>query len=290
MTAWQFLARTWPWEPSVVLGCGALAAGYLAAVRGRIPGRAGWFMAGVAMLLLALESPIDTLGDTYLFSAHMLQHLLLVLIVPPLLLLGLPPALARWALRRRTIGRLERILRRPVVAWVLGVATVWVWHIPALYNVALANYGVHVIQHLSFLATSIIFWWPICAPLAEVRMNPLAGMLYLLAAALACSGLGIILTFASPGLYPLYLHYLPEDPLGILPLIRDGWGLTPAADQQLGGLLMWVPGGLVYLCAIMMTLARWYREAEQPPAAGSTGDAAYGLAAASGQRRESHVA
>src|SRR5205807_32105 len=185
MTAWQFVAATWPWEPSVVLGCAALGIGYLAAVRWRLGGRAGCFLAGVVVLLFALDSPLDTLADVYLFTAHMAQHLLLLLIL---------------------------------------------------------------------------------APLREARLAPVPAMLYLLAAALAGSVLGIVLTFARAGLYPEYLR--PVDVLGIEPLIRAGWGLSPDTDQQIGGLLMWIPGGLVYLCAMLGVLMRWYRWDEQDAAAG----------------------
>ena len=263
MTVWGVLAATWSWEPSVVVGCAVLAGAYLGLAGRAAPGRAAWFLAGVAALLLALDSPLDGLGDRYLFSAHMLQHMLLVLLVPPLLLLGIPPDWARAALRVPALRRAERCLGHPGVAWLLGIGTMCAWHVPALYNAALAHGLVHVAQHLSFLVTSTIFWWPVCAPLAEARMPALGAVVYLLAAALASSGLGIILTFSPPGLYPAYLH--PADPQGLLPTIRSAWGLSPAADQQLGGLLMWVPGGLVYLCAILGTLVRWYREPDAEP-------------------------
>jgi putative membrane protein len=267
MTAWQFVAATWPWEPSVVLGCGALGIGYLAAVRWRLGGGAGCFLAGVVVLLLALDSPLDTLADTYLFSAHMAQHLLLLLVVPPLLLAGTPASLLEPAWQAARVRALARALGRPVVAWTLGVGTIWVWHIPALFNATLGSGGVHLIEHLSFLVTGVIFWWTILAPLREARLAPVPAMLYLLAAALASSVLGIVLTFARAGLYPAYLR--PVDVLGIEPLIRAGWGLSPDTDQQIGGLLMWIPGGLVYLCAILGVLMCWYRWDEQDAAAGA---------------------
>jgi len=262
VTTWHALALTWPWEPSTAAGCAALAGVYLG-----LAGRPlGWrrtlsFMAGASVLLLALDSPLDGLGDRYLFSAHMAQHMLLVLIVPPLLILGIRPAWARAALAIPAVRRIERALRRPAPAWIIGTGTLCAWHVPALYNRALASDLVHIGQHLSFLVASTIFWWPVCAPLAEARTPALGTVLYLLAASLASSGLGIVLTFAPPGLYPAYLH--PHDPLGLLPTIRGGWGLTPAVDEQVGGLLMWVPGGLVYLCAILATLGRWYREGDE---------------------------
>jgi putative membrane protein len=276
MTTAHLLATTWDWEPSVLLGCTALIAVYVAATRRRPPRRMGYFFAGVAVLLFAQCSPLDALGDTYLFSAHMIQHLLLLLIVPPLLILGIPAWLAERWLASPRIGRIERALRQPAVAWLLGVGAMYLWHLPALYDAALAHAGIHIVEHLCFLATGVIFWWPVCAPLAAARYAPLVALLFLFTAAVAGSVLGIILTFASPGLYPAYIN--PVDARGLLPLIRDGWGVSPTVDQQVGGLIMWVPGGLVYLCAMIGTLARWYGEAESddapsPPPRGYAGSA-----------------
>ena len=287
MTVSEFLTRTWPREPSVLLGCGILALGYLRAVHLRPPRSAVWFGAGILVLLLALASPLDVLADTYLFSAHMVQHLLLLLVVPPLLLLGIPPSLLERSLGQPLLHGMARVLGHPVVAWMLGVGTVWLWHVPALYNAALGSPGIHIGQHLSFLMTGVIFWWPITSSLPSTRLTPLPAMLYLLAAALAGSGLGIILTFAPVGLYPAYLH--PLDVLGLEPLLRGRWGLSPEVDQQVGGLLMWVPGGLVYLCAILGVLAHWYRLADGTGMTTPGDDVAGGLESAPGARRESHV-
>ncbi|MCA1723480.1 MAG: cytochrome c oxidase assembly protein [Thermomicrobia bacterium] len=160
----------------------------------------------------------------------------------------------------------------------------YVWHAPALYTATLAHADIHIFEHLCFLATGVIFWWPICAPLPESRYAPLAAMLYLFTAAVAGSLLGIILTFASPGLYPAYLH--PVDTRGFLSLIRDGWGVSPALDQQLGGLIMWVPGGLVYLCAIIGTFVRWQSDAdtdEEPSPRGYPGSGRAAVPLSSGE-------
>lgn len=259
MTAWQLLTTTWHWEPSIWLGCTALLGGYLAVLRFRLGRRALLFVAGVLALLLALVSPLDTLGDTYLFSAHMVQHLLLVLVTPPLMLLGLPADPVRQWLRQPALNRLERFLGRAGVAWLLGAGTLWLWHIPAFYNASLAHLDVHIAMHLSFLITATIFWWLVAGPLPERRLSPLAAVAYLFTAGVANTVLGIILTFAPPGLYPAYLH--PFDTLGILSLLREQWGLTPAVDQQLGGLLMWIPGGLIYLGTIVGLLVHWLNEA-----------------------------
>ena len=231
----------WDWEPSVVIGCALLAIGFLVLTRAR-QCNVWYFLSGVLMLLLDLVSPLDLLGDQYLFSAHIVQHLVLAMVVPPLLIAGVAP----WPLP----GRLRLPEVAAPVAWVSGVGTMVFWHIPLLFNAALANDGLHIAQHLSFLVTGTIFWWTLR------RLPPLTAISYLFGACLACSVLGAALTFARPGLYPAYSN--PEDRLGLLPLIRDGWGLDPKTDQQLGGLLMWVPGCFIYLSAILMTVARWY--------------------------------
>ncbi|HBY95970.1 MAG: cytochrome c oxidase assembly protein [Ardenticatenaceae bacterium] len=260
MTTWQIFTSAWEWEPSIVVGCVALLVGYLAALRFRPTKAALWFAGGLLVLLLALVSPLDTLGDTYLFSAHMVQHLLLVLIVPPLLLLGIPPSLAERALQWPLAGRAERVLGQPLVAWLVGIVAIWVWHAPALYNAALNSEAIHIAEHLCFLVSATIFWWPVLMPLPGRRLAPLATLLYIVPAAMANTLLGILLAYSPLGLYPAYLS--PEDTLGILPLLRDSWGLSPKADQQLAGLLMWVPGGLVYLAALLGVLARWFGSPE----------------------------
>jgi putative membrane protein len=248
MTGADLLLRGWDWEPSVVIGCAALAIGYLALVRRDPSIRILYFLGGVLTLLVDLVSPIDLLGDQYLFSAHILQHFVLALVVPPLLLAGVP----RWLAERAP----ESAIGRPPVSWILGVGTMIFWHIPVLFNAALANDGLHILQHLSFLISGTIFWWPVLTTAESRRMQPLTAISYLFSACLACSLLSAALTFARPGLYPAYLN--PDDRLGILPLLRDDWGLDRQNDQQFGGLLMWVPGCFVYLSAILATVARWY--------------------------------
>lgn len=269
MTTWQLLSTTWVLDPTVLAGCVALLAGYWAALRGvsgtpHLAGRAWLFALGVAVLAFALVSPLDTLGDRYLFSAHMLQHLLLILVVPPLLLTGIPPALIEQALRQPLLARTERVLGQPLLAWLIGMATLWIWHLPTFYDAVLVSEPLHIMQHLSFLVTSTIFWWPVVAPTERQRMPLLASLAYLFAASLANSLLGILISFAPAGLYAPYVH--PVDTLGILPLLRQGWEISPATDQQIGGLLMWIPGGMAYLFGIFGVLARWYSE---EPAEGS---------------------
>lgn len=251
MNAWQLWSTGWDWEPSIVVGCAALAIGYWAIARnhGRKHGlsRTSYWLAGVVLLLLDLVSPIDTLGDQYLFSAHIVQHFLLALIIPPLLLLGTPRWFAEAALQKPALRKLERVVGQPPVSWLLGVGTMLAWHIPALFNAALANDGLHIFQHLSFLVTGTTFWWPIIGPLEDRHLPAFGAVSYLFSACVCCSLLGAFLTFGPTGLYPAYLN--PPEHL---------WGLDPKSDRQLGGLLMWVPGCFVYLSGILVAVRRWY--------------------------------
>ena len=261
MTTGQLLLKAWDWEASIVIGCVFLLFAYLVVTRWRFSRRTIYYGLGVVILLLTLCGPLDVLADNYLFSAHMVEHLILELVVPPLLLIGIPVALIRQALRHRLIARTERILGTPALAWLLGIGTLWIWHLPILYNAALADENIHILQHLSFLVTATIFWWVVLAPFEYRRLSAFPEIFYLFFAAVANGILGALLTFAPVGFYPMYEH--PEDPLGALSLIRNGWQLSPQGDQQLGGLLMWVGGGIVFLWAIMAVYSRWFRRAEE---------------------------
>ena len=252
----DLLLHGWEVHPTVVIGCVALLAWYFAAAP-RSPKHAVPFALGIVILALSLISPVDPLGDQYLFSAHMLQHLLLILIVPPLLILGLPPErVLRWR-QHPPVRRTEAVLARPVVAWTSNMLMMTVWHIPALYNAANAITAVHVFEHLTFLVTGCMFWWPIFSPVVEDRLQPAPAMLYLFGAAAVSTVLGILITFLPVGLYRPYAH--PADELGALHLVRATWGISAAEDEKLAGLLMWVPGCTLYFLAMLLELGRWYR-------------------------------
>jgi cytochrome c oxidase assembly factor CtaG len=248
----------WKWDLVAILAAVAAGVSYVVLHRGRLGARAAYFAAAVAVFVVALASPVGTLADGYLFSAHMLQHLLLVLVVPPLALLGLPafpgPSL--------TLGAGERAMRRfpLLVSWAMGVGAMWLWHAPTLCNAAAQSALVHRVQEATLVAMGIAFFWPVLAPRHDRRAPPLVCVLYLFTACIACTILGIVVTFSPVEVCSVYLH--PQDRLGILPTLRDGWGLSPARDQQIGGLLMWVPACLVYLTTIMGSLARFYGEPE----------------------------
>jgi putative membrane protein len=261
MTTSQFLTSAWNWNPWVIALCAATFLPWL--VRGihGFSARGIWLVLGAGLFFVTLCSPIDALANGYLFSAHMLQHLLLLLIVPLLILLGVPEKPAPQGVAKGGWRGDNFISRRPLLCWVTGVGGMWLWHAPALCNAAVSNFWVHRLQYVSLLVMGLAFWWPIIGPGIRQRLAPLTGMIYLFTACLGCTILGIIITFSPVEVCSIYLH--PVDRLGIMPLLQDQWGLTPGKDQQLGGLLMWVPACLVYFFGILGLLARWYREPSQ---------------------------
>jgi cytochrome c oxidase assembly factor CtaG len=246
------------WAPGLVVPLASIAAlaAYVARLRGRLSGRAGYFVLAVTLFFLALASPIGVLARGYLFSAHMLQHLLLTLAIPPLVLLSLPSSSDSRAHERDRTGTLA--------SWLAGVGAMWIWHARPLCNAAAASAGVQVVQTLSLLVMGLAFWRPVLSPRAGDRIEPLPAVAYLFGGCIACTILGIIVTLSPVEVCSAYMN--PKDTLGALPLLRDSWGLSCKADQQLGGLLMWVPACFVYAVAILATLGKYYSAEGRPPA------------------------
>jgi putative membrane protein len=260
----------WSPDPAVLAGLIAAAVGYAAGLRrlwGAGPGapaagQAACFAAGLATVALALVSPLDNLAHL-LFAAHMAQHMLLVMVAAPLLVLGapgLPLAVALAPGWRRRLGRLRHrpawtaardLLTRPLVAWGVHVGTLWAWHLPGPYQAALASDAVHAAEHASFLGTAVLFWWVVLSRPGRRRLAPGFAVLYLFAAALQGSALGALLTLAPAPLYPLQAAAAP------------GWAPAPLADQQLAGLVMWVPADLVYLGAAGTLFMGWLLSLER---------------------------
>jgi len=217
------------------------------------------FWAGMAVLALALLSPLHPLGEV-LFSAHMAQHEILMLIAAPLLVLARPLVPLLWGLPfawRRTAGHWTRtpLVQRiwhgatePLSAWWIHAAALWVWHVPSLFQATLRSEWVHTAQHLSFLLSALLFWWSLVE--ARGRMGHGQSVFYIFTTALHTGILGALLTFAPVVLYPAYAA------------TTRAWGLTPLQDQQIGGLIMWVPAGVVYLAAGLVSLAAWLRESD----------------------------
>ncbi|HWF06396.1 MAG TPA: cytochrome c oxidase assembly protein, partial [Candidatus Angelobacter sp.] len=244
MTTKHFLLSGWDWNPGVAALCVLALAGYFAIFGSLRRPRAWLFLLGLILFAATMISPLGTLARGYLFSAHMTQHLLLLLIVPALLVLGLPRQDANHLWQEVRIGEGMLAAKQVALSWVAGVGTMWFWHVPALCNAAVGNLWVQRLQTVSLLAMGMLFWWPVIGPRKSRLLGPLAGVAYLSTACMACTLLGIFITFSPVEICSVYHH--PVDRLGILPLIRQGWGLTPAVDQQVGGLLMWVPACLIY--------------------------------------------
>jgi putative membrane protein len=259
MTTNQFLSTSWNMVPAALTFC-VLA--LVASLQGRSSSfrRKLWLAMAAALFAVAMFSPLSALARGYLFSAHMIQHLLLLLIIPALLCLSLPLQSAQHSSRNGNGPETDLSIKNLVISWLAGVGAMWLWHIPALCNAAATNDWVRHLQTVSLLVMGGIFWWPVLRPATSLRIAPLAGVVYLFTACMACTLLGIYITFSPIAVCSAYHH--PVDRLGILPLLRQRWGLTPSVDQQLGGLLMWVPSCLIYLIGVMGQLARWYSNNE----------------------------
>ena len=247
---------TWHADPSVVAGLAVLGLAYLAATlrRRRLdpdadlePAKAASFTGGLLVLFGALTGPVHDLSDDYLFSAHMVQHMLLIFAMPPLLLYGIPGWMLRPVVRDERVARLGRRLTRPASAFAIFNMTLVAWHLPPLYNLAMDHHPVHIVEHLMFMATSVILWWPVLSPFPEVPRAPYpVQLLYLFVAGLPMVMVSIFIAMADKLLYPFY---------ATAPRIWEQ--LTPRADQHLGGLIMWIPGGLVFLITISVVFFRW---------------------------------
>jgi putative membrane protein len=249
MTTTQFLISGWTWATADVLVAAVFLVAYLVCFG--VQHRLGWFAGALAVFLFSQLSPLNALADGYLFTAHMLQHILLLLIVPALVLLSLPPTVS-LALRPRILGH-------PVLGWFAGVGPMWLWHAPALCNAAVSSRAVHALQTASLLVLGCVFWRQTLAPRETERLSPPAAVVYLFGACFTCSILGIIFAFSPVTVCSIYT--MPtSDPFNMLPTIHSVWGFTPERDQQIGGLIMWVPMCLIYLSAIFAQIARWFAE------------------------------
>jgi cytochrome c oxidase assembly factor CtaG len=257
-----FLLTQWNWQPSILIGTIVVIALYLYAVGPlRVKYRLGpalpaarvfAFLLGVYLIFIALFSALDTIGDTYLFVGHMIQHMLISLAAPPLLLVGLPAWLLQPLLRNRFTLHLGNALTQPIVAAGLFNVNLWIWHAPPLYHLTLINEPLHIFSHLLYIATGMLFWWPLLSPLKEGWPPlPLGGKLaYIFFSDMPMVLLGAGLTFMPP-LYSFYLH---------APRL---WGITPAVDQQLGGLLMWIVGSIFLVVMVSMFFLRWMLQQER---------------------------
>ena len=263
------LWQDWNTDPSILFGLAVLAWMYGRGTRalwrmaGRGRGVRPWqvvaFGAGLLALVVALVSPLDALSAS-LFSAHMVQHLLLVAVAAPLLALGglLPPLLWAWPrparlamvrarARAQPVVRVTHVLGRPPVAFGLHSLALWVWHAPALYEGALRNSLLHATEHLVLLGTGLLFWSAACAGLTRAGRGLGASVLYVFGLGAQCTGLGALIALAPRPWYSFYAG------------TSAAWGLSPLDDQVLAGAIMWVPAGLVYLVFALVLLGAWLR-------------------------------
>ena len=263
---------TWGRDPFIIAGLALTAWLYWRGLRrvwresserGRVVRRSeAWaFGFGWLALFVALVSPLHPWGEV-LFSAHMTQHEVLMLVAAPLLVLGRPLVPFLWALPARGrvivggIGKQKRVqaiwhtLTNPLVAWAIHALALWVWHMPALFQATLTSDLVHTLQHLSFLGSALLFWWALIHGRRGL-MGYGAAVLYMFTTSVHSGVLGALITFAHSVWYPAYASSTAS------------WGLTPLEDQQLGGLIMWIPAGLVYIIAGMALMVGWMRESER---------------------------
>lgn len=204
------------------------------------------FLHALVLLFLVLNGPLHDLSDYYLFSAHMVQHLILTLIVPPMLLFGIPGWMLRPLLRVRILGKLAQRLTSAAGAFLIFNVVLAVWHLPPMYNSALEFHSVHITQHLMFLASAVIMWWPLTSRVAELPRLPFPGqLLFCFLMVIPMSVVSIYIVMADVLLYPAY---------AIAPRV---WGISPMADQQYGGLIMWIPGGLFFYAVMTVVFFRW---------------------------------
>jgi putative membrane protein len=215
------------------------------------------FVLGLTMLFLSLNGPVHDLSDTYLFSVHMVQHLVLTMVVVPLLIAGTPGAMLRPALRSRVVAVVARAITRPAAAFLLFNAAIAIWHIPAVYDLAMRSHPLHIVQHICFMVAATLMWWPIMSPLPELpRLSYPKQMLYTFLLTLPMALIGIIITYSDAVLYPAYQT---------APRL---WGISPMEDQLIGGLIMWIPGGLIFLGVLSSIFFRWAaREADDTASA-----------------------
>jgi putative membrane protein len=261
------LWTAWTFEPGIVIPLAIAAALYMRGARtsrGITARQQACFWMGWVVLALSLVSPLHPLGGV-LFSAHMAQHEILMLVAAPLLVLSRPLVAFLWGMPfgwRRTVGGWSKTspvqrkwewLTQPLTAWLVHAAALWGWHAPSLFQATIRNEWVHSAQHISFLGSALLFWWALFY--AQDRSEYGTGVFYIFTTTIHTGILGALLTFAPTLWYPAYASTAPA------------WGLTPIEDQQIGGLIMWVPAGLLYMVAGLAMFAAWIRHSERRTAA-----------------------
>ena len=210
------------------------------------PAQRARFVTGLVAIFLSLNGPLHDLSDSFLFSAHMVQHLVLTLVVPPLLVSGTPASLFRWGLRSRAVARVARVITKPALCFAIFNVVLTAWHFPVAYNLAVAYHPVHIAQHLMFMVAATLMWWPLLSPLPELpRLSYPLQLLYCFLMTIPMSLVAVSITYSDGMLYPVYAS---------APRL---WGISPMQDQLLGGLIMWIPGGLFFVGVMSVIFFMW---------------------------------
>jgi putative membrane protein len=258
----QFSWLKWSIHPSTVIGLGVLAGLYAwraSRAKGNekvSPARKLSFVSALIVIFASLNGPIHDLSDNYLFSGHMVQHLLLTMLMPPLLIAGVPGWMLRPLLRNGIVRRVAEFVTRPIACFVIFNVVIAAWHLPVLYNAAMANHDIHILEHLMFMAAAVLMWWPLASPLPELPRLAYPGqMLYCFLMTIPMSVVAIYITLADTILYPFYAS---------APRIMK---LSPLEDQLLGGLIMWVPGGFIFIVIMTVVFFKWAARGEDSRAA-----------------------
>jgi putative membrane protein len=243
-------------HPSTVIGLVALGALYHWRAGHRPPesarsptsGQRAIFFSALALIFFSLNGWLHDLSDGYLFSAHMVQHLVLTLVAPPLLVMGTPGWMLRPALQWRGVGPVARWLTAPAHCFVIFNVVLAAWHLPPMYELAMTHHPIHIVQHLCFMTAAVLMWWPVLSPLPELpRLSYPGQMLYLFLLSIPMSLVAVCIGYADHILYPSYAS---------APRIM---GITPMQDQMLGSLIMWIPGGLFFFAIISVVFFRWHQ-------------------------------
>jgi cytochrome c oxidase assembly factor CtaG len=261
------LFSMWHFDGVLLFFMAMLAVLYLYLVNFKPDKRSIYFLLGLMVMFICIVSPLHYLGMHYLFSLHMITHVLLLLIATPLMVLGIP------AHHKLLESFSKKISGHPFIGWFMGVGIMWLWHIPAIYHRLFAMHEdgsmVNVWQYMHVLSlwlAGILFCWPLIGPYKQHRILPLTGVLYLATACIACSLLGLLITFAPPGLYhiQMVMQHTMHSKYDVWDnIIQNRWGITPEMDQQIAGLIMWVPCCFIYLSGAMFLLKKWLYDKDE---------------------------
>ncbi|MDQ3243784.1 MAG: cytochrome c oxidase assembly protein [Gemmatimonadota bacterium] len=253
---------SWSIHPSTVIGLAGIAGLYFWRARRRKADeqlssvRIASFLLALFVIFASLNGPLHDLSDVYLFSGHMVQHLLLTLAMPPLLIGGTPGWMIRPVMANRTVAAIARRLTRPMVCFAVFNLVMALWHVPAFYNAAMADHNVHIFEHLMFMSAAVLMWWPLTSQLPELPRLAYPGqMLYCFLMSIPMSIIAVYIVMSDRVLYPAYSS---------APRL---WGLSPMDDQMLGGLIMWIPGGLVFTLIMTVVFFKWAALGEDHAAA-----------------------